>query len=129
VNSRELAKNESPSAHAGLEKVLENERQPSVGEEETSWLNRIAEIDLKHGRLLDLHLDGDITTERFRVKSAELEGARAAAERQLEVARSRLAHLKDIELSKDALTSPTPRPSCRRCWVSYPRKRRTRSTD
>jgi site-specific DNA recombinase len=89
----------------GLEKMLENERQPSMGEEETPWLKRIAEIDLKQERLLDLHLDGDITTEQFRAKSAELEAARAAAEGQVEAARSRLARLKEIEVSKDALIS------------------------
>jgi site-specific DNA recombinase len=89
----------------GLEKMLENERQPSAGEDDTSWLRRITEIDFKQGRLLDLHLDGDITTEQFRVKRAELEEARAAAECQLEAARSRLVRLKDIERSKDALIS------------------------
>jgi hypothetical protein len=56
-------------------------------------------------RLLDLHLDGDITTEQFRAKSAKLEGARAAAEGQLEAAGSRLVRLKDLERSKDALIS------------------------
>jgi hypothetical protein len=89
----------------GLEKMLDNERQPSIGEDETSWLRRIAEIDLKQERLLDLHLDGDITTEQFRAKSAELDEAHAAAEGQLEAARSRHARLKDIEQSKEALIS------------------------
>jgi hypothetical protein len=89
----------------GLEKMLENERQPSTGEDDTFWLRRLAEIDLKQKRLLDLHLDGDITTEQFRVKSAELEEVRAAAEGQLEAARSRLARLEDIERSKDELIS------------------------
>ena len=50
-------------------------------------------------------MDGDITTEQFRAKSAELEEARGAAEGQLEAARSRLVRLKDIEQSKDALIS------------------------
>ena len=89
----------------GLEKMLENERQPSAGEDEASWLKRIAEIDLKQERLLDLHLDGDITTEQFRAKRAELEEARGAAESQLEAARSHLARLDDIERSKDTLVS------------------------
>jgi DNA-binding transcriptional regulator PaaX len=48
---------------------------------------------------------GDITAEQFRAKSAELEEVRAAAEGQLEAARSHLAHLKDIERSKEALIS------------------------
>jgi hypothetical protein len=85
--------------------MLENERQPSAGEDETSWLKRIAEIDLKQERLLDLHLDGDITTEQFRAKRTELEEARGTAEGQLEAARSRLARLDDIARSKDALVS------------------------
>jgi len=85
--------------------MLENERQLAAGEGETSWFKRIAEIDIKQERLLDPHLDGDITTEQFRAKSAELEGARVAAEAQLEAARSRHAHLKDIERGKDALIS------------------------
>lgn len=89
----------------GLEKMLENERQPSIGEDDTFWLRRLAEIDLKQKRLLDLHMDGDITTEQFRAKSAELEEVRAAAEGQLEAARSRLARLEDIERSKDELIS------------------------
>jgi hypothetical protein len=89
----------------GLEKMLENERQPSAGEDETSWLNRIAEIDLKQERLLDLHLNGDITTEQFHSKSEELKEAHLAAEGQLEAARSRRSRLKDIERSKETLIS------------------------
>ena len=89
----------------GLEMMLENERQPSTGGDEASWLKRIAETDVKQERLLDLHLDGAITTERFRVKSAELREARAAAEDQLEAARSRLSRLEDMERGKDALIS------------------------
>lgn len=85
--------------------MLENEHQPTTGEDETSWLRRLAEIDLKQERLLDLHLDGDITTQQFRAKSGELEKLRAAAEGQLEAARSRLAQLKDIERSKEELIS------------------------
>ncbi len=85
--------------------MLENERQPSTAEDETPWLKRIADIDLKQERLLDLRLDGDITTEQFRAKSAELEVARAAAEDQLEAARSHLARLEDIERSKEELIS------------------------
>ena len=89
----------------GLEKMLENERQPSTGEDEVSWLKRIAETDVRQERLLELHLDGAITSEQFRVKSAELREARAAAEGQLEAARSRLSRLEDMERGKDALIS------------------------
>jgi chromosome segregation ATPase len=90
----------------GLEKMLENERQSATTEaDEASWLKRIAELKAKQERLLDLHLEGDVTTEQFRAKSAELEDARMAAKDQLEAARSRLTRLKDLESSKDALIS------------------------
>jgi len=83
----------------------ENECQPSTGGDEASWLKRIAQIDVKQERLLELHLDGAIATERFRAKSAELRETRAAAERQLEAARSSLSRLEDMERGKDALIS------------------------
>jgi hypothetical protein len=67
--------------------MLEDETRPSTGEDEAPWLRRIAEISLKQERLLDLHLEGDITAEQFRAKSAELEEARLAAEGQLAEAR------------------------------------------
>jgi site-specific DNA recombinase len=89
----------------GLERMIENERGTPVAENEASWLRRISEIDGKCERLLDLRLEGDITSEQFRAKSAGLKEARAAAEDQLEAIRSRLSHLKDIERSKDALVS------------------------
>ena len=89
----------------GLERTIENERAPSKAEDEASWLRRIAEIDLKQERLLDLRLDGDITSEQFRARCAELKDARVATQDQLEASRSRLSWLKDLERSKDALVS------------------------
>jgi outer membrane protein TolC len=62
-------------------------------------------VDSKQERLLNLHLNGDISVAQFRAKSAELREARLAAEGQLEVARSRLARLEDLKRSKDELVS------------------------
>ena len=59
----------------GLERMLENERQPSREEGETSWLRRISEVNGKQERLLNLHLDGDTTAAQFHAKSAELREA------------------------------------------------------
>src|SRR5215212_809366 len=89
----------------GLEKMIEKERATSTEEDEASWLRRIAEIGLKQERLLDLRLDGDITPEQYRARSAELKDARIATQDQLEASRSRLSRLKDLERSKDALVS------------------------
>ena len=89
----------------GLERMIEKERATSTEEDEASWLRRIAEIGLKQERLLDLRLDGDITPEQYRARSAELKDARIATQDQLEASRSRLSRLKDLERSKDALVS------------------------
>jgi hypothetical protein len=85
--------------------MIENERVPSTADDEAAWLKRIAEIDLKQERLLDLRLDGDITPEQFRARSADLKDTRHAAQEQLEASRSRLSRLKDLERSKVALVS------------------------
>jgi hypothetical protein len=85
--------------------MIANERAPSSAEDEASWLKRLAKINLTQERLLDLRLDGDITPEQFRARSAELKGTRAAAQDQLEAYRSPLSRLKDLERSKEALVS------------------------
>ena len=77
----------------------------SAAEDEAPWLKRIAEIVLEQERLLDLRLDGDVTSEQFRARSAELKAARVEAQNQLEASRSRLSRLKELERSKDALVS------------------------
>jgi site-specific DNA recombinase len=89
----------------GLQRMIDNERSPSTAENEATWLKRIAEIDFKQERLLDLRLDGDITPEQFRARSTELKNALAAAQDQLEASRSRLSRLRDLERSKDTLVS------------------------
>jgi site-specific DNA recombinase len=101
---REILTNPSNLAR-GLERMIEHERAPSTAEDEALWLKRIAEIDLKQERLLDLRLDGDITPEQFRARGTELKNARVAAQEQLEASRSRLSRLKDLERSKDTLVS------------------------
>jgi hypothetical protein len=89
----------------GLERMIENERVPSTAEDEALWLKRIADIDVKQERLLDLRLDGDITPKQFRARSADLKDARVAAQDQLEASRSHQSRLKDLERGKDALVS------------------------
>src|SRR5215207_737012 len=67
---------------AGREKMQKNEVRAgsaSVEEEEASWLKRLSEIERKEERLLDLRLEGDITTEQFRAKSAALQEANETA--------------------------------------------------
>ena len=88
--------------------MIEKERKPSVVEDEASWLRRLAEIDVKRERLLDLRLDRDITLEQFRVRSTELKDARRAVEGQLEAARSRLFASKTSSAPKMRSSRTTP---------------------
>ena len=92
---------------AGLAKMQDKEAGAVDGavleEEEASWLKRISEMECKEERLLDLRLEGDITTERFRARSATLQEAKEAAAANLEAVRSRRASREDFERDKEAL--------------------------
>jgi hypothetical protein len=66
-------------------------------------LKRISKIERKEERLLDLHLEGDISTEQFREKSAVLQEAKEAAKANLKAARSRRARYESFERDKEAL--------------------------
>ena len=92
---------------AGLEKMQDKEARSIDGaspeEEEASWLKRICEIERKEERLLDLRLEGDITTERFRARSATLQEAKQASATNLTAVRSRRSRREDFERDKEAL--------------------------
>ena len=92
---------------AGLEKMHENEARSSGGaspdEEEGSWLKRISEVERKEERLLDLRLEGDITTQQFRARSAALHEGKEAATTGLRAARSRRSLREDFERDKEVL--------------------------
>jgi hypothetical protein len=53
--------------------------------------------------VLDLRLEGDISTEQFRTKRVALQDAKEAATTDLEAARSRRSRLEDFERDKEAL--------------------------
>jgi len=90
----------------GLEKMQENEARAggaSAEEEEASWLKRLSKIEHKEERLLDLRLEGDITTEQFRARSGALRETKEAATAGLEAARARRSRCEDFERDKAAL--------------------------
>ncbi len=89
----------------GLDKMLEGERKPPDKSDEASWLRRVSNIDRKQERLLNLHLEGDITTATFRAKSAELREVRQGAQKELEACRQARSRVEDIERSKEALVA------------------------
>jgi hypothetical protein len=88
----------------GLEKMQDNEASSASAEdEEASWVKRIFKIERKQERLLDLHLEGDISTEQFREKCTTLHKAKEAAKANLKAARSRRARFESFERDKEAL--------------------------
>ena len=91
---------------AGLEKMQKNEVRAggaSAEEEEASWLKRLSEIERKEVRLLDLCLEGDITTEQFRARSGALRETKEAVTAGLEAVRARRSRREDFERDKEAL--------------------------
>ena len=91
---------------AGPKKMQESEARAVGGAsaegEEASWPKRISEVEPKEGRLLGLRLEGDMTAERFRDKSAALE-SRKVATAGLEAARSRRSRREEFERDKEVL--------------------------
>ena len=75
----------------------------SAEEEEASWLKRVSEVERKEERLLDLRLEGNISTEQFHAKRAALQEAKEIAKTGLEARRSRRSRLEDFERDKEAL--------------------------
>ena len=86
-----------------VRRALEREGAASAEEEEASWLKRISETERKEERLLDLRLEGDITAQQFREKSAALQEAKSAAAAGLEAARTRRERRGGFERDKRAL--------------------------
>jgi hypothetical protein len=87
-----------------LEKMQENDAAGALAEgEEASWLKWFSEVERKEERLLNLHLEGDITTEQFRAKSAALQEAKEAAMVSLGTARAHRERVEDFERDKEAL--------------------------
>lgn len=90
----------------GLEAMIENEASGSrsaLEQDEATWLKHVSEIERKEERLLDLRLEGDITTEQYRTKNAGLVESKQAAEGRLIEVRLRRGRLTEIERDKEAL--------------------------
>jgi hypothetical protein len=75
----------------------------SAEEEEAFWLKRVSEVERKEERLLDLRLEGNISTEQFHAKRAALQETKEIAKTGLEARRSRRSRLEDFERDKEAL--------------------------
>ncbi len=65
----------------------------------------IAEVDRKRGGFQDMAAEGLITFDELRVKLAELEDTREAAERELEALRGCQEEIEELERDRDALVA------------------------
>jgi len=85
-----------------IDKLIENERGKlrDPEPEMRAWAERIAEIDQKRRRLLDLYLDEDIPKDQLKARQAELEEQRVDAENGLKAAEGRSERLAELERVK-----------------------------
>jgi site-specific DNA recombinase len=90
----------------GLEKMIAQEREGAreVPERESRvWTEKLAEADRKRSRYQEMAAEGLITFYELRVKLADLQKVREAAEHELENLRSRKERLEELEKDRDAL--------------------------
>src|SRR3712207_3761572 len=91
---------------AGLDKMIEQERDASRGEPEReakTWLEKLAKADRKRDGYLELAADGLMNRDELRTKLAALDETRKTAERELELIRGREERLDVLERDKEAL--------------------------
>lgn len=64
---------------------------------ETTWLERLAELDAKRGRFQDMAAEGLITIDELRAKLSALDEDRVVAQRELAVAKAHRERLAQLE--------------------------------
>ena len=90
----------------GLEQLINEERQGMRGDpvqEQTVWLQKLAEADQRRASFQDMAAEGLITFDELRTKLAALEETRQLARRELDILQDRRDRLQDLERDKTTL--------------------------
>jgi hypothetical protein len=90
----------------GLDEMLEQEKALSsrgAGEDEETWLNKLAELEAQEERLLDLYLENKLDVDRYGLRVAQIKQSRKTIEDELAHLKDRAAHLEQLERDRDAL--------------------------
>jgi hypothetical protein len=75
----------------------EKERLKRADRERAVWAEELVKLERKRDTLIEMHTEGDITKEEFRLKAAELNARKATAERELASLEDADASLKNLE--------------------------------
>jgi len=89
-----------------IERMIELEKNGSYGEpqqEEKAWLDKLAEVNQMRRGYQEQAAKGYMTFDEFGAALSDLEETRKSVERELQIVRSRLEHVKQLERDKDAL--------------------------
>jgi hypothetical protein len=92
----------------GIDKMLDEMKtlvSRSPGEDEESWLKKLAELESREERLLDLYLEGKLEVSRYESRVSQLKQSRKTIEEELGRIRDRTAHIERVEQDRDALLS------------------------
>jgi uncharacterized protein YukE len=73
------------------------------GEDEESWLKKLAELEFQVERLLDLYLEGKLEVNRYESRVLRLKQSRKTIEEELGRIRDRTAHIERLEHDRDTL--------------------------
>jgi site-specific DNA recombinase len=90
----------------GLDEMLEQEkrlasRRPE--EEERTWLKKLAELEAREERLLDLYLDNKLEIDRYASRVADIKRSRETVQGEIDRIRDGVEHLQRLERDRDAL--------------------------
>jgi hypothetical protein len=92
----------------GINKMLDEMKtltSRSPGDDEESWLTKLAELESQEERLLDLYLEGKLEVSRYESRVSQLKHSRKTIEEELGRIRDRTAHIERLEHDRDALLS------------------------
>ena len=90
----------------GVDEMLDREKALSSrgpGEDEEGWLKKLSEFEVQEERLLDLHLEGKLESDRYESRVSHLKRSRIAVQGELEHIRHRTTRIEDLQRDRDAL--------------------------
>jgi site-specific DNA recombinase len=90
----------------GLDQLVEQEKALTAtgpGEDGTTWLRKLTELETQEERLLDLYLENKLDMDRYERRLAQIRLTRKTAEDELVRIKAKADHVEQLERDKEAL--------------------------
>jgi hypothetical protein len=90
----------------GLAQMLEQEKALTAtgpGEDGTTWLRKLTELETQEERLLDLYLENRLNMDRYERRLAQIRLTRKTAEDELARIKAKADHVEQLERDREAL--------------------------